>query len=137
MSKQSFMFSLSRRSKLHFSPLLTAAIVGVWVVLMGVLLADRYFSRGATDLTEGLRIAAAEADDWFLIRIGGAYSGYGRSRQFRREDQWTLRDELNLSLNLQGQIKPIRIFSESDLDENFRLISFRLKVSSGIIGSSG
>src|SRR5271157_153100 len=133
MPKQSFMFSLLRRSKLRFSPLLTAAIVGVWVVLIGVILADRYLPGGATDITEGLRIAPAETDDWFLIRIGGAYSGYGRSRQFRRDDQWTLRDDLSISLNLQGQIKPIRILTESKLDENFRLISFRLKVSSGII----
>ncbi len=91
------------------------------------------FPGGASDITEGLRISPAETDDWFLIRIGGAYSGYGRSRQFRREDHWRLRDDLNISLNLQGQIKPIRIFTESDLDENFRLISFRLKVSSGIM----
>ena len=128
-----FMTSLFRRSKSRFSPLLTAAIVGIWVVLVGVLVADRYFPGGASDITEGLRISPAETDDWFLIRIGGAYSGYGRSRQFRREDHWRLRDDLNISLNLQGQIKPIRIFTESDLDENFRLISFRLKVSSGIM----
>jgi len=133
MPEQSFMFSLLRRSKLRFSPLLTAAIVGVWVVLIGVLLADRYLPGGSTDIAEGLRIAPAETDDWFLIRIGGAYSGYGRSRQFRRDDQWILRDDLSISLNLQGQIKPIRIFTESNVDENFRLISFRLKVSSGII----
>jgi Transglutaminase-like superfamily len=127
------MYSLLRSSKLRFNPLLTIAVVGIWVVLMGVILADRYLPGGAADITEGLHIAPAEADDWFLIRIGGAYSGYGRSRQFRREDHWTLRDDLNLSLNLQGQIKPIRIFTESNLDENFRLISFHLKVSSGII----
>jgi len=133
LPKQPFMFSLLRRSKLRFSPLLTAAIVGVWVVLIGVLLADRYLPGGSTDITEGLRISPAETDDWFLIRIGGAYSGYGRSRQFRRDDHWTLRDDLSISLNLQGQIKPIRIFTESNVDENFRLISFRLKVSSGII----
>ncbi len=102
-------------------------------MLMGVLLADRYLPGGAADITQGLRIASAEADDWFLIRIGGAYSGYGRSRQFRREDQWILRDDVNISLNLQGQIKPIRIFTESNLDQSFRLISFRLKISSGII----
>jgi hypothetical protein len=124
---------LFRSSKIHFSPLLTIAIVGIWVVLMGMLVADRYFPGGATDVTEALRIAPAESDDWFMIRIGGSYSGYGRSRQFRREDHWMLRDELNLSLNLQGQVKPIRIFTESNLDDQFRLISFRLKLSSGII----
>jgi hypothetical protein len=127
------MFSVLRRSKSRFNPLLTVAIVGTWVVLMGMLLASRYLPGGVEDVTEALRSAPAEADDWFLIRIGGAYSGYGHSRQFRREDQWRLRDELNISLNLQGQIKPIRIFTESNLDDQFRMISFRLKVSSGLI----
>ncbi|MGO9567496.1 MAG: transglutaminase-like domain-containing protein [Desulfomonilaceae bacterium] len=127
------MTPLFRRSKLRFNPLLTAVVVGIWVVLIGVLLADRYLPGGAADITEGLWIAPAETDDWFLIRIGGTYSGYGSSRQFRREDKWALRDDLNISLNLQGQIKPIRIFTDSTVDEHFRLISFRLKISSGII----
>lgn len=127
------MFGLSRHSGSRFSPLLTAAIVGVWLVLLGMLLADRYLPGGSSEITENFQISRAETDDWFLIRIGGSYAGFGRSRQFRNRDQWTLRDELNISLNLQGQIKPVRIFTHSTLDTNFRLISFHLKVSSGII----
>lgn len=99
---------------------------------MAWLIRDRYFP-GSTGIDEGLQIAATESDDWFLIRIGGAYAGVGRSRQLRKGEHWTLRDELNLSLNLQGTVKPVNIVSESDVDEGFRLIAFRLKVSSGII----
>ena len=104
----------------------------IWLVLLGLLVKDRYFA-GAPAISENLNIAAVESDDWFLIRIGGAYSGFGRSRQFKSGADWKLRDELNISLNLQGQIKPVRVLSESTVDEKFRLIDFRLKISSGIM----
>jgi hypothetical protein len=82
---------------------------------------------------ERLHIAATETDDWFLIRIRGAYAGLGRSRQIRMDHGWNLRDDLNISLNLQGRIKPIRIASSAEVDSDFRLIAFNLKVSSGIV----
>jgi len=104
----------------------------IWLVLLGLLVKDRYFD-GVPAATENLNIAAVESDDWFLIRIGGAYSGFGRSRQFRSSDYWKLRDELNISLNLQGQVKLVRVLSDSTVDENFRLIDFQLKISSGIM----
>ncbi len=99
---------------------------------MGLLVKDRFFA-GPAAMTERLNIAAVESDDWFLIRIGGAYSGFGRSRQIKSGNNWTLRDELNISLNLQGQVKPVRVLSHSTVDENFRLVNFQLKISSGIM----
>lgn len=100
---------------------------------MGYLLRDRFLEASKT-FTPSFNPIAAETDDWFLIRIGGAYAGFGRSRQFPREDRWTLLDEVNVSLNIQGQIKPLRIVNEAEVDVNFRLIGFRMKVSSGVIG---
>jgi len=122
----------SRASKSGFRPLVTILIVGVWVTLMLFLLKDQYLP-ASTNSGGALNIAATEADDWFLIRIRGAYSGVGRSRQIRTDHGWTLRDDLNISLNLQGRIKPIRIVSSAEVDPDFRLISFHLKVSSGIV----
>lgn len=120
-------------AKSRFRPWITIIVVGVWVVLMGILLRDAYMP-SVMEMTEAFQLAAAETDDWFLIRIGGKYAGFGRSRQFRKGSHWRLRDDLNISLNIQGQVKPVRIVSESDVDNEFRLISFRLKVSSGLIG---
>ncbi len=120
------------RSSTAFNVPITAATVAVFLVLFGCLLWDRYSSH-PEELSDSVRFEAAETDDWFLIRMGGSYSGFGRSRQFRTGSHWTLRDDLHLSFNIQGQIKPLRILSESQVDEGFRLISFRLKVSSGII----
>lgn len=116
----------------RFSKALTTIVLAVWLGLIGLLLRDVYVpdTGGAAD---GLHLSATESDDWFLIRIGGAYSGFGRSRQFRRENRWILHDELNISLNIQGQVKPIRIGNESTVDESFRLVDFRLKVASGIM----
>ncbi|HMK36667.1 MAG TPA: hypothetical protein VK463_16455, partial [Desulfomonilaceae bacterium] len=130
--KDPFMISMFRRPHSGFNPLLTILVVGVWVVLMGMLVRDRYFPSVAT-IGEGFHIAATEADDWFLLRIGGAYAGFGRSRQFRGDGEWILRDDLTLALNLQGQVKPVKIANESRVDNEFRLISFHMKVSSGII----
>lgn len=126
------MFSLGQGPRSGFRPLVTAVVVGVWLVLMGFLLWDRYGPTVA-EVADKIEFSAAETDDWFLIRIRGAYAGFGRSRQFRKGSNWRLRDDLQISLNLQGQVKPIRIVSESDVDAEFRLISFRLKVSSGLI----
>jgi hypothetical protein len=122
----------SRGSRPHFRVWLTISVGVLWVALMAWLIRDRYFP-GNAGIDEGLQIAQTESDDWFLVRIGGAYAGVGRSRQIRKENHWTIRDELNLSLNLQGTVKPVNIVSESDVDDGFRLIAFHLKVSSGII----
>ncbi len=126
------MFFRPQRSGTRFSVTWTTIILAVWLALLGLLLWDGYFpaTRGENN---GLRLSTAESDDWFIIRIGGAYSGFGRSRQFRRENQWVLHDELSISLNIQGQVKPVRIGNESTVDENFRLVDFRLKVASGIM----
>lgn len=123
---------LRRDSVSGFRPLVTLAIVALWVVLMGALLRDRYMP-AVSSIAEGIHLAAAESDDWFIIRIGGAYSGFGRSRQYRQDNRWRLRDDLNISLNIQGQVKPIKIVNESDVDNEFKLISFHLKVASGLI----
>jgi hypothetical protein len=113
-------------------PSITVLIVGLWLVLIGVLAKDRYWPAASVG-ADSAKIAAVESDDWFMIRIGGAYSGFGRSRQFRKDQDWALLDELNISLNIQGQVKPILITSEATVDDDFRLISFALKVVSGII----
>jgi transglutaminase-like putative cysteine protease len=126
------MGSASFRSSNHFRPIITIAVVGLWAVLMGVLVKDQYLP-GATSVNDVFQIAQAESDNWFVIRIRGAYAGFGRSRQFRSGSGWTVKDDLNVSLNLQGQIKPIRIENESKVDEQFRMVSFRMKVSSGIM----
>ena len=125
-------FSPVSRSTTRFRPTVTIISVLILLLLLGLLVKDRYFA-GAPAISENLNIAAVESDDWFLIRIGGAYSGFGRSRQFKMNDRWKLRDELNISLNLQGQVKPVRVLSDSTVDENFRLIDFQLKISSGIM----
>lgn len=111
---------------------LTVLIVGIWIALMGILVKDRYFPGGA-ELSDNLQIAAVQSDDWFVIRIRGAYAGFGRSRQYPKGDKWLVRDELSISLNIQGRLKPIRIIGESTVDKDFRLTSFVMKVSSGII----
>ncbi len=116
----------------RFRPAVTIILVLIWLVLVSLLVKDRYFG-GEPATTENLNIAAVESDDWFLIRVGGAYSGFGRSRQFRTDEHWTIRDELTISLNLQGQVKPVRVVNDSTVDENFRLINFHLKISSGIM----
>jgi hypothetical protein len=116
----------------RFSPLITIVVVGVWLVLMGAMVRDRYMP-ASDSVVDAVRIAAAETDDWFVIRMRGAYAGFGRSRQFRSGDNWSLRDDLNISLNIQGLVKPIRIASQAMVDPDFRLISFNVKVSSGII----
>jgi hypothetical protein len=114
------------------SPLVTILVAGVWVVLMGVLLKERYLTEAA-EIRDELRFSSVEADDWFLIRLGGTYAGFGRSRQFRNGPDWRLRDDLHISLNIQGQVKPVRIRSESEVDQDFRLKSFSLKVASGLV----
>ena len=126
------MVSIFKRSKSGFSPLLTILVVAVWIVLMGSLLRDQYMPSD-TGVGEGFQFAAKETDDWFLLRVGGSYSGFGRSRQFRGNGEWIIRDDLSISLNLQGYVKPVKIANESRVDDQFRLISFHMKVSSGII----
>jgi len=121
----------SSRSRVYFRPLVTLIVVGLWVALIAILCKDRFVPT-QTDLADALHLSQVESEDWFLIRIRGAYAGFGRSRQYAASDGWTVRDDLNIALNLQGQVKPIRIVNESTVDDQFRLVSFRLKVSSGV-----
>ncbi len=116
----------------RFSPLITLGVLGIFLGLMAVMVKDHYFSTPVA-LSDSVKIAAVESEDWFMIRIKGAYAGFGRSRQIRQGDNWLLNDELSISLNVQGRIKPILISSESLVDEAFKLVSFSVKVSSGII----
>ena len=122
----------AERSRTRLNPWITALIVGAWLVLIGSLFKDAYYPQ-ISDLADNLTLSSAETDDWFIIRIRGAYAGFGRSRQFRQGDHWMLRDDLSISLNIQGQIKPIRIKSTAEVDKDFRLISFKVKVASGIV----
>ncbi len=124
--------ALLRRSPTRLSWIFTVLIVGAWAVLMGSMVKDRYLP-SPSQITETLSIASTESDNWFLIRIRGAYAGFGRSRQFRKGERWLLRDDLHISLNLQGTLKPIRIVNKATVDQDFRLISFTLKVSTGIV----
>jgi Transglutaminase-like superfamily len=126
------MTSFFNRSRSGFSPLVTMLVAGAWIVLMGTLLYNKYMPSD-TGPGKGLQFAIKKSDDWFLLRVGGAYAGFGRSRQFRRNGEWIIRDDLNLSLNLQGFVKPIKVSNESRVDDRFRMISFHMKVSSGII----
>ncbi|MEJ2716929.1 MAG: transglutaminase-like domain-containing protein [Deltaproteobacteria bacterium] len=124
--------SPSPRSESRFRPIVTIAVVAVWLVLVGFLLRDYYFPAVA-GISQSVPISAVESDDWFVIRIRGAYAGFGRSRQFRQGDHWVVHDNLHISLNIQGRLKPIIIDSSAKVDDDFRLISFDVKVASGII----
>jgi hypothetical protein len=110
----------------------TAAIVAVWLALMGSLVRDHYFPPVSQSF-QSFQLASVEAEDWFTVRIRGAYSGFGRSRQLRKGNDWLVKDDLHLSLNIQGLIKPVEITAEAHVDADFRLLSFKLKVASGII----
>ncbi len=123
----------SESPKKRFRASVTILFFGFWLLLFGILIKDQFSATTADDPGDGLKFSSVESDDWFLLRIGGAYAGFGRSRQFRKENYWLIRDDLNISLNIQGQIKPIKIVNESHVDDAFRLISFHTKVSSGLI----
>ncbi len=116
----------------RFNRWVTGVIVLAWLGLLGYLVKDQYVTR-LTDIADSLKFSQVESDDWFLIRIRGAYAGFGRSRQYKKGDDWILRDDLRMSLNLQGTVKPLRIVNESEVDQDFRLISFKMKVATGII----
>ena len=123
---------LFRGKSSRFNPLITLAAVAAWLLLIGMLVKDHYFWSGA-EIKAALQLSAAETDDWFLIRIRGSNAGFGRSRQYRSDDGWVLKDNLKISLNIQGQLKPVTIISNAVVDNEFRLKSFNLKVASGII----
>ncbi|AFM27249.1 transglutaminase-like domain-containing protein [Desulfomonile tiedjei] len=122
----------SMRPSNRFNPYVTGIIVACWLILVGYLVKDQFLEASAT-VSDSFRFSTVETDDWFIIRIAGAFGGFGRSRQFKGDSGWRIRDDLNISLNLQGQVKPVRISNEAEVDQDFRLISFRLRVSSGIV----
>lgn len=116
----------------RLSKKLTALVLIAWLALIAILVKDRYAPTETLD-EESINIAAVESDDWFIVRIRGAYAGFARSRQIKEGANWLIRDDLMISLNLQGRIKPVEITSRSKVDKDFRLISFSTKISSGII----
>ncbi len=122
-----------RKRKGGFSPYVTVVGLTLWLGLMGTLLQEQFLSSAVGEMRDRFSLAAVESDDWYMVRIGGAYAGYGRSRQIHRGNEWLIRDDLNIALNIQGQVKPIKIANESVVDEDFRLVSFDLKVNSGLV----
>ncbi len=86
------------RSGHHFNRWVTLAVVGAWLALLGFLVKDHYVPK-VSELADSMRISGVESDDWFLIRIRGSYSGFGRSRQFKKGDGWRIVDDLRISLN--------------------------------------
>jgi hypothetical protein len=111
---------------------LTAIVLLAWLALVGALVKGRYAPSATLD-DESINISAVESDDWFTIRIRGSNAGFARSRQIKEGENWSLRDDLRISLNLQGRVKPVSIVNESLVDDQFKLISFNTKISSGII----
>jgi hypothetical protein len=92
--------SLTGSGRSGFNLPVTAVVLGVWLVLLGVLVREHYFPDPSA-VSDSVSIAAAEADDWFMIRIRALMRDSG-GPDWRSGDDWLL-DELNISLNIRAR----------------------------------
>jgi hypothetical protein len=112
-----------------------AVFVCFWLVMIGLLVRKVHFKETAP--TSDLEIAAIAIDtpqrEWKEIYLNNTKVGYATDLLKPFEGGYFVQEEIFLKLNLMGLGSGVHTLTQSRLDEQFLLKSFRFNMTSGVV----
>lgn len=108
-----------------------AAIIGLWVVVLGFHVRREYFRPEAEQLALGAR-ALAPGTHWFVIRMQGTAIGMASSRLDTLPDGYTFIDDVMLDVPALGRLQRSRAQTRIELGESLEFRAFRFTLDSEI-----
>ena len=124
------------KNRKHLFNLFGSSIVILWLVLIGVLVRN-VNSRGGSDqpgAIEGKVSAIASPQrDWMEIYLKGQKVGYSMTQINPVGEDYLIREEILLNLNLMGQPTSIYMVTRSVVDQRFLLRKFNFSMKSGVV----
>ncbi|MBF0510407.1 MAG: transglutaminase domain-containing protein [Deltaproteobacteria bacterium] len=115
---------------------LGAAIVAVWLVMLGVLVKRVYFPQvsGLISLPKVEDLAGIMGGDrWMSIYYKGRKIGFSSSSLVQEGSGFHLREKTFMRLNIMDQIQEIRTLTGCRVTPDFKLISFDFHLMSGLV----
>jgi hypothetical protein len=124
------------KNKKHLFNIFGSSIVILWLVLIGVLIKD-VNSRGGSDqpgAIEGkVSTIASPQRDWMEIYLKGQKVGYSMTQINPVGENYLIREEILLNLNLMGQPTSMYMVTRSVVDQRFLLRKFKFSMKSGVV----
>ncbi len=123
-------------SKRHLFNIIGGCIITVWLLMIGLLVTKTNFSKPdeQTDFIADRAVEITSSQhDWMEIYLKGKKVGYAVTHVSPVEDEYLIREQVFLKLNLLGQASIIRTVTQSVADHQFRLKNFLFRMTSGIV----
>ena len=124
------------KNRKHLFNVFGSSIVILWLVLIGVLVKD-VNSRGGSDqpgAIEGkVSTIASPQRDWMEIYLKGQKVGYSMTQINPVGENYLIREEILLNLNLMGQPTSMYMVTRSVVDQRFLLRKFKFSMKSGVV----
>jgi hypothetical protein len=125
------------KNKKHLFNLFGSSVVILWLVLIGVLVRN-VNSRSGSDRPDAMegKVSAITSPhrDWMEIYLKGEKVGYSMTQINPFGEDYLIREEILLNLNLMGQATSIYMVTRSVVDQRFLLKKFNFSMKSGVVG---
>ena len=128
---------MNLKNKKHLFNFVGISIVILWLVMIGLLVKNVSFTEGnnqqavAKDKTHAI---PSPQRDWMEIYLKGKKVGYSMIQVNPAGENYLVREEILLNLNLMGQPTGIHTVTRSVVDKQFLLKKFNLTMTSGAVG---
>ncbi len=110
--------------------LLRLILLIAWVVLFGALLKRDYFIK-TLETSEAQIIKKGREESFSGVYFHDQRIGYVKNRLVPKDhDGYHLNEEAYLRLNILGQVHPVKLLVDADLEANFRLHDFDFSLTS-------
>ncbi len=113
------------------------AFVGFWLVMIGLLVKKVHFQGTPPDTNYDLETSAVNIKspqrEWKEIYLKNSKVGYATDLIKPFDDGYFVQEEIFLKLNLMGLGSGVYTLTQSQLDHQYLLKSFRFKMTSGVV----
>jgi len=122
------------RKKIVFN-LFGGVIVVLWLIMMGLLVKKVNFTdfSGQADFLDKTSNISAPSSDWMEIYLRDEKVGYSVNHVSPVEDDYLIREEIFLKLNLMGQASVLHSITSCVVGHEFFLKTFKFKMTSGAV----
>ena len=112
------------------------SIIIVWLIMIALLVKETNFNNPgeqADFITDKAPAIPSSQHDWMEIYLKGKKVGYAVTHVSPVKEEYLIREEVFLKLNLLGQASVIRTVTQSVADHQFRLKNFIFRMTSGVV----
>lgn len=127
---------MKRHRRRRLFNLVGAAVVVVWLVMLGILVKDVHFREkpeGPTYQSVAFQPIESAQRDWKEIYLKGKKVGYTINLIKPFEEGYLIQEEVFLRLNLMGMGSGVYTITQTRVDGQFLLQSFEFAMTSGVV----